>query len=74
MTKIPSKFATIELAYGSGGKHLYSVSDQEIAYFPDEATARADIKERIVNGEKMVALMEIKGLFVRSTDYEEIKT
>lgn len=71
---IPTKWATIEVGWGSDKAHLYSTSDMvEIEYHKTEEAARKKVATLIRDGEaKMVAIMEIKSIFEAEIAAKEV--
>jgi hypothetical protein len=73
MSEIPTKWAVVEFGWGEGKKHIYSLSNWDVGYYPTEEHARAAAKEMIADGEaKMMAVMEVKALLVpKAIDFTE---
>lgn len=65
MSAIPTKWAVVEVDWGEGRKHIYSLDKWEIAYYPTEEDARSAAKGMISTGEaKMMAVLEVKTILV----------
>lgn len=65
MSEIPTKWAIVEIGWGEGRKHIYSMRDWEIGYYRSEEEARANAKDLISQGEaKMMAILEVKTILV----------
>lgn len=64
-SEIPTKWAVIEVGWGEGRKHIYSLEKWEISYHGTEDAAREAAKEMIRTGEStMMAVMEVKTILV----------
>lgn len=73
MSKIPSSYATMDIAWGAGKKHLYSPDDKSLKFHNDEVEARAHADAEIQNGSKMVGLFKIQTLLVaKSIEYDQV--
>lgn len=72
MSQIPTKWATVAAGWGAGNAHIYSLSENDVSYHQSEGAARAAALDMIRDGEKMVAIMEVKALFVPATEATEI--
>ena len=74
MSDIPTKWAIIQFDWGSGQKHIYSLSQWEVGYYATEAEARQSAKQMIQAGEaKMMAVLEVKALLVpKPVDFTEM--
>jgi hypothetical protein len=65
VSEIPTKWATVEIGWGEGKKHIYSLNDWEIGYYDTEEKAREAAKEMISSGEaNMMAILEVKTILV----------
>lgn len=72
MSKIPTRWATVEAGWGSGNAHIYSLNESDVSYHKTEAGAREEAMTMLRDGVKMVAIMEIKALLVPAIEATEI--
>ena len=73
MSKIPSKWATVDAAWGEGRKHLYSPDEKSLKWHSSETAARAYAAEQIQEGRAMVGVFEVKTLLVpKAIEFDEI--
>jgi hypothetical protein len=65
MSEIPTKWAIVAFDWGAGKKHIYSLDEWRLTYYPTEESARAAAKSEIQEGtSKMIAILEVKALLV----------
>lgn len=65
MSEIPTKWAAVEVDWGEGKKHIYSLDRWHLTYCATEEEARALAKDRISSGHsKMMAVLEVKTILV----------
>jgi hypothetical protein len=69
---LPSKWATVDAAWGEGRKHLYSPDAASFEFHATEAEERASAEKDIREGAKMVAVLEVKTVFIaKAVEYGE---
>lgn len=71
---IPTKWMTIDVAWGEQRKHLYTPDEKSLKYHHTERQARDYAGEEIQRGSTMVAVMEIKTVFTaKAVEYDELR-
>jgi hypothetical protein len=72
MCGIPSKWATVDVSWGEGKKHLCARDAESFEFHADEEVAQNAAEKSIRQGGGMVAIMEIKRVLVAKPIVYEI--
>lgn len=72
---IPSKYATFDIEFGEGKKHLYCLDTASLELHETDVDARAYAEEQIKSGAKMVAVCKIESVLVaRPAEFDELRS
>lgn len=69
----PSKWATVEIAFGEKRRHFYCPDEHSLSFHRTEGDARAAASHEIDSGTKMIAILRIDTVLTARPEYDEHK-
>jgi hypothetical protein len=60
---LPSEWATVDVSWGEGKKHLYSPDSASLQFHPTYDVADREARKAIEDGAKMVAILQVNRVY-----------